>query len=216
MKNNFLIVMMIVVVGTIGLQTIPYTYALSCGIPLFSESFEKHDLLLHGKLVEKNILPVWENQKLTSLTFDTIHVYKGEISKTFTVKANLSWDDYYVKGEEYVLFADKDENGYYRDDCVPNYLASPSIIKFLDEFSAGNALTSDVRSLNDVVRGFERDELDLKLNQYANQNRNEVQNPGYVVETSEYAITWFGALQIFTIVVIVGVLAFFINRRIKR
>ncbi len=92
--------------------------------------------MLHGKLVEKEILlPVWENQKLTRLTFDTINVYKGEINEIFTIKANLSWDDYYVEGDEYVLFADKDENDYFRDLCVPDYLASPSMIKFLNEYT---------------------------------------------------------------------------------
>ena len=199
-----------------GLQVIPQAYSLSCSIPLFSESYERHDLLLHGKLIEKSILPVWENQKLTSLTFDAINVYKGENDKTYTVKANLTWDDYYIEGEEYVLFADKDENGYYRDNCTPNYLSSPSIIKFLDEYSAENLQTSDVKSLYDVVRGFERDGLDLKLNQYASQNREETRDSGYVVETSEYAITWFGALQILIIMIIVGIFAFLTYRRFRK
>ena len=214
MKTRVLIA--IGIIGTMGLQVIPQAHSLSCSIPLFSESYEKYDLLLHGKLVEKNILPVWENQKLTNLTFDTINVYKGEISETFTVKANLTWDDYYVEGEEYVLFADEDENGYYRDDCVPNYLSSPSIIKFLNEYSAENMLTSDVKSLYDVVLGFERDGLDVKLNQYANQNRDENRDSGYVVETSEYAVTWFGALQILIILIIVGVTAYLIYRKVRK
>ena len=139
MKIGVLII--IGIIGTMGLQEMPQTLALSCSIILFSESYERHDLLLHGKLVEKNILPVWENQKLTSLTFDVINVYKGDSNETFTVKANLTWDDYYIESEEYVLFADKDENGYYRDDCTPNYLSSPSIIKFLDGYSAENMQT---------------------------------------------------------------------------
>ena len=214
MKTRVLIV--IGIIGTMGLQVIPHTFALSCSIPLFSDSYEKHDLLLHGKLVEKNILPVWKNQKLTSLTFDAINVYKGEINETFTVKANLTWDDYYVEGEEYVLFANKDENNYYRYDCVPNYLSSPSIIKFLNEYSTENILTSDVKSLYDIVHGFERDDLDLKLNQYANQNRDEIRNSGYIVETSEYAITWFGALQILIIIFIVGVAVCLIYRKIRK
>ncbi len=215
MKTRILIIIVIVILGTMGLQITPQTFALSCSIPLFSDSYEKHDLLLHGKLIEKNILPVWENQKLTSLTFDTVNVYKGEVNKTFTIKANLTWDDYYIEGEEYVLFADKDENGYYRDDCTPNYLASPSIIKFL-EYNTENLQTSDVKSLYDVVRGFERDGLDLKLNQYANQNREETRDPEYVVETSEYAITWFGALQILIIMIIVGIFAFLTYRRFRK
>jgi len=184
---------------------------------LFSESYERHDLLLHGKLVEKEILfPVWENQKLTTLTFDTINVYKGEIDKTFTIKANLSWDDYYIEGEEYVLFADKDGDDYLRDLCVPDYLASLSIIKFLNGYSTENIMLSDVTSLYDVVRGFERDDLDLKLNTYANQNRDETAGSGYVVETSNYAITWFGALQILIILAIVGIIAYLIYKRTRK
>lgn len=208
----------IIVIGIIGITLfyIPQTSALSCAILLFSESYEKHDLLLHGKLVEKNIVPFWENQKLTTLTFDTINVYKGESNQTFTIKANLSWDDYYIEGEEYVLFADKDENGYFRDLCVPDYLASPSIIKFLDGYSTENVMLSDVASLYDVVRGFERYELDLKMTQYANQNRDESAGSGYVAVTGDYALTWFGALQILIISVIVGITAYLIYRRIKK
>jgi hypothetical protein len=210
---------LLIIIGTViavSLQGIPQTYALSCGIPLFSESYEKHDLLLHGKLVEKNIVNFWENQKLTALTFETINVYTGKIDETFTIKANLFWDDYYIVGEEYVLFADKDENGYFRDDCTPNYIASPSIIKFLNDYSTENILLSDVTSLYDVVRGFERDELDMKINQYSNQNRENDAESGYIVMTSDSALTWFGALQILIILGIVGVVGFLIYRRIRK
>lgn len=215
MKVRLLIIFVIGIIG-IALFYIPQTFALSCAISLFSDSYEKHDLLLHGKLVEKNIVSFWENQKLTTLTFDTINVYKGEIDKTFTIKANLSWDDYYIEDEEYVLFADKDENGYFRDLCVPDYLASPSIIKFLDEYSTENMMLSDVASLYDVVQGFERVGLDLKLTQYANQNRDESADSGYVVVTGDYALTSFGALQILIISVIVGITAYLIYSRIRK
>ena len=214
MKPCFLIIMGIIIVAS--LQAAPQTSALSCGVPLFSESYEKHDLLLHGKLVEKNIVSFWENQKLTTLTFETINVYKGESDNTFSIKANLSWDDFYVQGEEYVLFADRDENGYFRDDCVPNYIASPSIIKFLDNYSSENILTSDVRSLYDIVRGFERDELDMKINQYSNQNRENSTEHGYVVETRDYAITWFGSLQVLVVLGIVATVAYVVFWRIKK
>lgn len=88
---------------------------------------------------------------------------------------------------------------YFRDLCVPDYLASPSIIKFLNDYSIENILLSEVTSLYDVVQGFESDELDVKLNTYANQNRDETIGSEYVVETSDYALTWFGALQILII-----------------
>ena len=105
-----------------GFSTLP-AYGLSCGVSLFSESYERHDLLLHGKLVEKKI-PDFLSNKHTTLIFDTIKVYKGEFSSSFTIKADLSWDDYYREGEEYILFIDKDENGYFRDLCVSDYLTS--------------------------------------------------------------------------------------------
>lgn len=214
MKIKFLIIIGIIV--TVSVQEIPQTFALSCAISLFSESYEKHDLLLHGKLVEKNIGRFWENQKMTTLTFETINVYKGEIDKTFSIKANLFWDDYYIEGKEYVLFADKDENDYFQDVCVPYYLASPSIIKFLNDYSTENILLSDVTSLYDVVQGFERDGLDLKLTQYANQNRDESAGSVYVVQTSNYAFTWFGALQILVILTLVGIVAYLIYRRKRK
>ena len=218
MKTRVLIV--IAVVGVVSIFTLPQTFALSCGIPLFTESYERHDLLLHGKLVEKEILfPLSENSKLTTLTFDTIKVYKGDFSKTFTIKANLSWDDYYREGEEYVLFADKDGDKYFRDLCVPDYLASPSIIKFLDKYSLKEPLDSDVRSLYGVVQGFERDDLDIKINIYANQNRAEAANAtgsGYVIETENYALTWFGALQIIIIGALVGISGYVIYRKKRK
>ena len=206
MKMRTRLLILTVISALIITWGVDSAYALSCGSPLFTESYERHDLLLHGKLVEKEILfPVWENQRLTTLTFDTINVYKGEIDKIFTIKANLFWDDYYVQGEEYVLFADKGENGYFRDTCVPDYVASPSIIKFLNEYSTEHLVQSDVTSLYDIVQGFERDDLDLKVNKYANQNREDAASLVYVVETSDYALAWFGALQIMISGIIIGI-----------
>ncbi len=152
--------------------TLPQSSALSCEVPPFMESYDRHDLLLHGKLVEKELLyPESENQKMTSLTFDTIKVYKGEFSKTITITANLSWDDYYREGEAYVLFADKDGDDYLRELCVGDYVSSPSIIKFLDEFLLDPTIGDDVLSLYDVVQGFERDDLDIRINKYSSLNR---------------------------------------------
>jgi len=167
--NKFLII--IAMVGLVSV-TLPQSSALSCAIPSFMESYDRHDLLLHGKLVEKELLyPESENQKTTALTFDTIKVYKGEFSKTITVTADLSWDDYYREGQEYVLFADKDGDSYLRELCVGDYVSSPSIIKFLDEFLLDSTIGDDVLSLYDVVRGFERDDLDIRINKYSSLNR---------------------------------------------
>lgn len=175
MKTRLLIV--IAMVGLVSL-TIPQISALSCAVPNFAESFDRHDLLLHGKLVEKELLfPESENLKTTALTFDTIKVYKGDFSKNYTITANLSWDDHYREGEKYVLFADKDENGYLRELCVGDFVSSPSIIKFLDEFLLDSSIADDVLSLYDVVRGFERDDLDIRINQYSSLNRGEIPVP---------------------------------------
>ncbi len=60
-------ILMIVVFGMItvtGFSILP-AYGLSCGIPFFTESYERHDLLLHGKLVEKEHFEqkwYWENK----------------------------------------------------------------------------------------------------------------------------------------------------------
>jgi len=176
MKTRILIV--IAMVGFVSLFTLPQTAALSCAIPPFMESYDRHDLLLHGKLVEKELLfPESENLKTTALIFDTIKVYKGEFSKTFTITANLSWDDYYREGQEYVLFADKDGDGYLRELCVGDYVSSPSIIKFLDEFLLDSTIGDDVLSLYYVVRGFERDDLDIRINKYSSLNRGEILVP---------------------------------------
>jgi len=169
-----------IVIAMVGfvLFTLPQSSALSCAIPSFMESYDRHDLLLHGKLVEKELLhPESENQKMTTLTFDTIKVYKGEFSKTITVTANLSWDDYYREGEEYVLFADKDGDGYLRELCVGDFVSSPSIIKFLDEFLLDPTIGDDVLSLYDVVQGFEADDLDIRMNEYSSLNRGEMPVP---------------------------------------
>jgi hypothetical protein len=219
MKTRFLIILVFGLMTIMGFSILP-VYGLSCALPLFTESYEGHDILLHGTLVEKEILlPIWENQKLTTLTFDTITVYKGEFTNTFTVEANLSWDDYYRIGEEYVLFADKDGDDYLRDLCVPNYIASKAIIKFLDEYFE-NPSDIDTRSLYDVVQGFERDDLDIKRQTYSNLNRNDVVNnpvgSGYVVSSGEYTMTWFGALQLLIIISIIGIPVYVIYRRKRK
>jgi len=196
---------------------IPQAFALSCGIPLFTESYERHDLLLHGKLIEKKI-PDFLSNKHTTLIFDTIKVYKGEFSETFTIKADLSWDDYYREGQEYVLFADKDGDRYLRDLCVPDYLASPSMIKFLD----GDFRNSETRLLYDLLEGSELKDIDIRMNAYSNLNRAEIadRNMGaYVFQSGNYAMTWFGALQIMMIVLpIVGIIitVIFIIRRKRK
>jgi len=175
MKARILIV--IAMVGLVSL-TLPQSSALSCAIPPFMESYDRHDLLLHGKLVEKELLFLEsENQKMTTLTFDTIKVYKGDFSKTITVTANLSWDDYYREGQEYVLFADKDGDDYLRELCVGDYVSSPSIIKFLDEFLLDPSIGDDILSLYDVVQGFEADDLDIRMNEYSSLNRGEMPVP---------------------------------------
>ena len=68
-------------------------FALSCSVPIFEEAYERHDLLLHGKLVDKSAPLLFEKE--TVLVFETIKVYKGEHRDEFTVRADLSWDDYY-------------------------------------------------------------------------------------------------------------------------
>ena len=208
-----------IILGMIGITIfyIPQAFALSCGIPLFTESYERHDLLLHGKLIEKKI-PDFLSNKHTTLILDTIKVYKGEFSETFTIKADLSWDDYYREGQEYVLFADKDGDRYLRDLCVPDYLASPSMIKFLD----GDFRNSETRLLYDLLEGSELKDIDIRMNAYSNLNRAEIadRNMGaYVFQSGNYAMTWFGALQIMMIVLpIVGIIitVIFIIRRKRK
>ena len=209
-------VVFLILIGITVFYT-PQAFALSCGVPLFTESYETHDLLLHGKLVEKKI-PDFLSNKHTTLIFDTIKVYKGELSETFTIKADLSWDDYYREGQEYVLFADKDGNRYLRDLCVPDYLASPSIIEFLDD----DYENSETRSLYDLLEGSELKDIDIRMNAYSNLNRAEIadRNMGaYVFQSGNYAMTWFGALQIMMIVLpIVGIIitVIFIIRRKRK
>lgn len=148
--------------------------ALSCGIPPFTEAFARHDLLLHGTLVKKELeTSEYIHQTMATLTFDTIKVYKGEYRKTFTITADLTWDDYYREGAEYVLFADKDGDNYVRDLCVGEYIATPSIIEFLDGYPLNMAIGAGVYSLYDLVRGFERDNLDILSERYYTLNRGD-------------------------------------------
>jgi len=220
MKISFLIILALGITG-IAILNISQTFALSCGIPLFTESYDKHDLLLYGKLVERKILfPDALSNKHTTLVFDTIKVYKGELSETFTIKADLSWDDYYREGQEYVIFADKYENGYIRDLCVPDYLASPSIIEFLD----GDFRNSEIRLLYDLLEGSELKDMDNRMNTYSNLNRAEIVNgtrplDSYIIQNGNFAMTWFGALQIMMIVLlVVGIIvaSIFIIRRKRK
>jgi hypothetical protein len=144
-------------------------------------------------------------------------VYKGEFSSSFTIKADLSWDDFYREGEEYVLFADKDGSDYRRDLCVPNYLASSSIIKFLDDPSKD----SEIYFLYNLLSGGELEDIDIRMNTYSDLNRAEIRNGtsnlgSYVFSSENYAMTWFGALQILIILVIVGIISYLIYRRTRK
>ena len=105
------------------------------------------------------------------MVFETIKVYKGEHHDGFTVKADLYWDDYYREGEEYVLFADKRYDYYYRELCVGDYIATKGIVKFLDGYMEDKATGQGVFSLFDVVSGFEREELHSKIGLYSQINR---------------------------------------------
>ena len=186
---------------------IPPASGLSCGVSLFAESYERHDLLLHGKLVEKNI-PDFLSNKHTTLIFDTIKVYKGEFSDSFTIKADLSWDDYYREGQDYILFIDKDENGYLRDLCVPDYLAYVSLVEFLD----ADYKNPEIRSLYDLLSEDELKDIDIRISTYSDLNRAEIRNGtgnlgSFVFSSEHYALTWWGALQITIIVLsIIGIL----------
>ena len=154
------------------------SHALSCGVPKFSEAYLEHDLLLHGNLIEKKI-DYGENtpQKLATLIFDPIMVYKGTHNEKFTIQADLYWDDYYREGSDYILFADRDGENYLRELCVGDYLSSPSIINFLDEFLQNPEVAQDVSLLYDVVPEPERKILDDTLKQYFILNREEELNP---------------------------------------
>ena len=150
--------------------------ALSCGLPPFTESFSQHDLLLHGVLVEKNIdrtsvLGNTDYNRLSTLVFDTISVYKGDHQDQFTIKADLSWDDYYIEGVDYVLFADKKDDYYIRDLCVPDYIAFPQIIQFLDSYPINLATGMGVYSLYDLVTDDDKIRLWNLMDLYNNINR---------------------------------------------
>ncbi len=176
---------------------------LSCGIPLFTESYERHDLLLHGKLVEKNI-PDFLSNKHTTLIFDTIKVYKGEFSSSFTIKADLSWDDYYRESEEYILFADKDGDNYLRELCVPDYLASPSIVKFLDDNSFK---TSEAYFLYLLLPEDELEDVHTRMSLYTDLNRAERHNgTPYLIYASILVLIGTG----------IYFLVYFLKKRIRK
>lgn len=151
--------------------------ALSCAVGSFVESFERHDLLLHGILTEKNIdrTEAWlgnqGNGRLSTLVFETITVYKGEHQDQFTIQADLSWDDDYIPGAEYIVFADKKEDQYLRELCVGQYIAFPQIIQFLDSYPLNITSGIGVHSLYDLVTGDDKIRLDNLRSLYTDINR---------------------------------------------
>jgi hypothetical protein len=150
---------------------------LSCGVGPFVESFERHDLLLHGILTEKNIdrTEAWlgnpGNGGLSTLVFETITVYKGEYQDQFIIQADLSWDDDYIPGAEYVLFADKKDDHYLRELCVGQYIAFPQIIQFLNSYPLNITSGIGIHSLYDLVTGDDKIRLDNLRSLYADINR---------------------------------------------
>ena len=175
MKARLLIIVgnVMLVVNSTAFYANPVN-ALSCGISPFTESFNRHDLLLHGILIEKNIdRSSFGNTRdaLSTLVFETITVYKGEHQDRFTIKANLSWDDYYIEGVDYILFADKTGDNYLRDLCVPDYVAFPQMIQFLDAYPLNLAAGMGVHSLRDLVTGDDKIRQDNLLNLYTDINR---------------------------------------------
>ena len=161
--------MVFIVIASIVLVLPNQAFSLSCGITPFEEAYKRHDLLLHGKLIEKNTPPMVT--KTTTLIFEKINVYKGEHQDKFTVKADLSWDDYYREGEEYVLFADKKGDHHYRDLCVGDYIVTKEIVKFLDDYVEGKTTGHNVFHLYDLVSSFEMKQLESKMNLYSQINR---------------------------------------------
>lgn len=155
----------------------PQADALSCSIAPFTKSFERHDLLLHGILIDKNIDRMGMlfggsvSGKLSTLVFETVTVYKGEYRDQFTIHANLSWDDWYVVGAEYVLFADKKDDHYLRELCVGQYIAFPQIIQFLDSYPLNVTSGIGIHSLYDLVTGDDRIRLDNLMSRYTDINR---------------------------------------------
>ena len=149
--------------------------ALSCGISPFTESFNRHDLLLHGILIEKHIdrteVGNSRDTPLSTLVFETISVYKGEHQDQFTINANLSWDDWYVVGAEYVLFAEKYGDSYLRELCVGQYIAFPQIIQFLDSYPLNVTSGIGIHSLYDLVTGDDKIRLDNLMSLYNDVNR---------------------------------------------
>lgn len=173
-----------IIIASIVLVVPNQAFALSCGIPPFEEAYNRHDLLLHGKLIEKNTPPLVT--KSTTLVFETINVYKGVHQDKFTIKADLSWDDYYREGEEYVLFADREEDHYYRDLCVSDYIATKGIVTFLDEYVEGKTTGHNVSRLYDLISGFEMKQLESKMNLYSQINRGNDFLNNLMNEKAEY------------------------------
>ena len=166
--------LMILLLSSVSFSSDP-AVALSCGIPPFVESFNRRDLLLHGILIEKIIDRTDTGHSidapLSTLVFETITVYKGEHQDQFTIKANLSWDDFYVQGAEYVIFADKDGDNYLRELCVGQYIAFPQIIQFLNAYPLNITLGIGIHSLNDLVTGDDKIRLENLESRYTDINR---------------------------------------------
>ena len=54
MLNHIMRYFVIFLVASIALIAPDPAFALSCGAPPFEEAYERHDLLLHGKLVDRS------------------------------------------------------------------------------------------------------------------------------------------------------------------
>lgn len=132
----FLLVSLIVLFGSMQNAD-----ALTCAAPELGDEFDKADYVLHGKVIEKNYL-TWD-QQMPAVTFQSVQFFKGDIYENITVTVNESWDYFFEKGYEYVIFVNRNELSLEIDPCAPKAHAFQSTIDVMTKLSMGN---SDIRS----------------------------------------------------------------------
>ena len=112
---------------SVGLISVPNSYALSCAVPDLGNVYEQSDYVFHGKVTGKNYLTF--DFQTPVVTFEVLESFKGNATEQISVTVEEKWDYMFEDGFEYVVFVYREGIELRTDPCWPKFHALPSIVQ---------------------------------------------------------------------------------------